>query len=315
MDDIYYLIHVIPRGTYIRDAYDIKTRKQAVQYDCDDFIANYGGVLKTNPHGYEDPDELESSPGVYTTIIHKYNINKIHLFYGIPSACVLILSKTLLLQNNYHINQSTHYGQISDVYTFFPWELKKFIRSQKDASEWFTTLPTNETVFHGDIDLHKYCCDVVPIQHFRHKVGAHKPIKFDNNEVKYVATMPQYLSYKYVNNFPTFICEKGEPDMTLKPNYSNAWIDKRMATDELSDLIKHNRISALKKYTSKRANIFNKIKTDIGFVYSNLQQLNCSADKYAQEYRRIYPDAIAATNNRQAPPRSRKRGRKSTGSS
>ena len=54
---------------------------------------------------------------MYLSIITKDNINKEYIF---PGKYIIILSKKLLLQQNYHMNLTDYNGIVSEKNTFFP---------------------------------------------------------------------------------------------------------------------------------------------------------------------------------------------------
>lgn len=130
MEEIYYLIHSTNNP------------------DCINWTK-----LKTSEFNTDD-----QFPGVYLSIITKDNIEKEFIFSG---KYIIILSKKLLLQKNYHLNLRDYNGIVSEKNTYFPWNLNKFISKSKDllSSEM---RPQNEAVFHDNIDM-KYCCGIISI--------------------------------------------------------------------------------------------------------------------------------------------------------
>lgn len=130
MDDIYYLIHTTNDPNCIN-----WTELRTAQFNTDDQF-----------------------PGVYLSIIAKDNIDKENIY---PGKYIIILSKKLLLQKNYHINLTDYNGIVSEKNTYFPWNLNKFMNKNRHllTSE---TMPQNEVVFHDNIDM-KYCCAIISI--------------------------------------------------------------------------------------------------------------------------------------------------------
>lgn len=259
-----------------------------MHFECDNIIEKYGGKLRV-PY-MSNNLFIRDFPGIYTTIITKYNIDKIQL-YGIDNndACVIILSKTLLLQNNYHINVRDAFGVVNPIFTYFPWELDKLIQAQKrfhsfGAIEQF--FGYNETIFHNDIDLHKYCCKIVPMIEFKKElVDFNTAVTFDYSpkwwhyifkKNKNSTIKPSYDDEIIYNRYPTTkydtsTCIKGAPNDIYKPMYyishniKNNWNVK--VNNEFSNAIAENDIKALKIFTTDPANIFCKIKDDLIFIY------------------------------------------------
>ena len=130
MEEIYYLIHTTNNPDCIN-----WTELRTAKFNIDDQF-----------------------PGVYLSIITKDNINKEFIF---PGKYIIILSKKLLLQKNYHINLTDYNGIVSEKNTYFPWNLDKFMNKNRHLllSE---TKPQNEVVFHDNIDM-KYCCGIISI--------------------------------------------------------------------------------------------------------------------------------------------------------
>ncbi len=123
MEDIYYLVHTTNNPNY-----------------------NTWDYLKTAEFNTDD-----QFPGVYLSIITKYNIDNEFIF---PGKYILIFSKKLLYQKNYHINFTDYNGIISERNTYYPWNLDKFIQKVKENIGKRTS---NEVVFHDNISM-KYLC-------------------------------------------------------------------------------------------------------------------------------------------------------------
>ena len=90
-------------------------------------------------------------PGVYMSLITKKNVDTERLYTG---KVVLLFSRRLLEQNNYHVNYIDHNGIITNK-TVFRWNLDKFVEYEASIENRYG----NEIVFHDDIDL-KYLCKV-----------------------------------------------------------------------------------------------------------------------------------------------------------
>ena len=130
MENIYYLIHTTNNPDCINWS-ELKTAK----FNTDDQF-----------------------PGVFLSIITKDNINDEFIF---PGKYIIILSKKLLLQKNYHMNLRDYNGIISENNTYFPWQLDDFISKSKNLLTG-KRKPQNEVVFHDNIDM-KYCCAIISI--------------------------------------------------------------------------------------------------------------------------------------------------------
>lgn len=157
-DDIYYLIHVTNDSKCL---HPVNWKE-----------------LKTSNFNTDD-----QFPGVYFTLITKYNIDYEKLF---PGKYILIFSKNLLYQHNYHINLTDYNGIITEKNTYYPWNIDKFVIDNK-LKCIASKKSMNEVIFHDNIDM-KYCCC----------------IKNKDNDLE----LPRI---SYVNNEP--------PDLTKIPFY------------------------------------------------------------------------------------------------
>jgi hypothetical protein len=97
--------------------------------------------------------EEDQFPGVYFSLITKYNLKYERLF---PAKNCLIFSKKLLEQQNYHINFVDYNGFINESNTYFPWELDKVVKKLKSHKGDFT----NEVIFHDNISLDYLCLKI-----------------------------------------------------------------------------------------------------------------------------------------------------------
>lgn len=97
--------------------------------------------------------EDDQFPGVYFSLITKYNLKYERLF---PAKNCLIFSKKLLEQQNYHINFVHYNGFINESNTYFPWELNKVVKKLKSHKGDFT----NEVIFHDNISLDHLCLKI-----------------------------------------------------------------------------------------------------------------------------------------------------------
>jgi hypothetical protein len=130
MDEIYYLIHSTNNP------------------DCINWCELRSAEFNTD----------DQFPGVYLTIITKDNINKEWIFSG---KYIIIISKKILLQKNYHMNLRDYNGIITEKNTYFPWNLDIFISKSTTLLPGETRL-NNEVIFHDNIDM-KYCCGIISI--------------------------------------------------------------------------------------------------------------------------------------------------------
>lgn len=98
-------------------------------------------------------NEEDQFPGVYFSLITKYNLKYEHLF---PAKNCLIFSKKLLEQLNYHINFVDYNGFINESNTYYPWELDRVLKKIKSHKGEFL----NEVVFHDNISLNYLCLKI-----------------------------------------------------------------------------------------------------------------------------------------------------------
>ena len=103
--------------------------------------------------GLRKSTEDDQFPGVYFSLITKYNLKYERLF---PAKNCFIFSKKLLEQQNYHINFVDYNGFINESNTYFPWELNKVVKKLKSHKGDFT----NEVIFHDNISLDHLCLKI-----------------------------------------------------------------------------------------------------------------------------------------------------------
>jgi hypothetical protein len=200
-------------------------------------------------------------PGVYLTIITKDNIDKEYLY---PGKYIIIFSKKLLLQKNYHINLRDYNGIVSETNTYYPWNLDKFLSKNRQLL-LSGKQSLSEVVFHDNIDM-KYCCGIIGI------------FKNDTN-IK-------------INNFlPKMVIENEEdPDMTKQPFVCYPFEDIYTGIDPLpkSSNKWYEMMAKVCKVNIDEANntpeyIIKKIKDNANELYNNRDEQNINLLKqYSQ---------------------------------
>lgn len=133
-------------------------------------------------------------PGVYLSIITEDNINTEYVF---PGKYIIILSKKLLLQQNYHINLTDYNGIVSEKNSYFPWNIHKFISKNRGL---LLSETQSEVVFHDNIDM-KYCCGIISIlkKDTNIKINNFLPaIEFENEEDPDMSKHP-FFCYPFEN--------------------------------------------------------------------------------------------------------------------
>ena len=234
MEEIYYLIHTTNNPDCIN-----WTELRTAEFNTDDQF-----------------------PGVYLSIITKDNINKEYIF---PGKYIIILSKKLLLQKNYHINLTDYNGIVSEKNTYFPWNLHNFIN--ENSNLLLSEKPSqNEVVFHDNIDM-KYCCGIISI------------LKKDTNIKK--------------NNFlPKIEIENEEdPDMTKQPFLCYPFEDIYTGSNPLPKssnkwyemMSKVCKVNIVDEANSTPEDIIKKIKDKANELYNNRDEQNINLLKqYSQ---------------------------------
>jgi len=129
MDDILYLIH----NTYTYDTTWTELKISSIDHIDHQF------------------------PGVYFTLITKDNL-KTESLYGYNH--ILVFSKKLLEQENYHINIRDYNGFINEKNTYYPWTLNKAVKKIKQITKKTKYYMGNEVIFHDPIPM-KYLCMVI----------------------------------------------------------------------------------------------------------------------------------------------------------
>jgi len=230
MEDIYYLVHTTNNPNY-----------------------NTWEYLKTTPFNTDD-----QFPGVYFSIITKYNIDNEFIY---PGKYILIFSKKLLYQNNYHINFTDYNGIISENNTYIPWNLNNFINKVKE-NEGNKTF--NEVVFHDNIDM-KYLCltlQKIPGQ----KINQILPREIIENDISPDLSKKPFYCYPFEDIYTGSDPQPRSPKkwFEMMANVCNIKINQDDNDEEIVDKIKkkslelyNNRdlqnIKLLKEYTNNNS--------------------------------------------------------------
>ena len=229
---------------------------------------------KTKDYNKEDWTELKTSsidnsddqfPGVYLTLITKDNIKSEKLYSG---KYVLIFSRKLLNQKNYHINIQDNNGMITETNTYYPWNINEAVDKIKKSTE-NTTM--NEVVFHDPISM-EYLCEV---------------IKFPTAEELANLSDEDFDKYRPNSLLPEEIMENDfEPDMTKEPFYcypqdNYTGVDKTSSSskDFLETMAKVCNINTNTDKTLDEKELFDKIKKKIPHLYSKRNEQNIQALK------------------------------------
>jgi len=151
-----------------------------------------------NPFNINDineliPSKLENAehqfPGVFFSLITKNNIHTEPLY---SNDNILIFSKKLLEQKNYHINIRDYNGWINETNTFFSWELDKAVNIINNIDNEIG----NEVVFHDTISM-KYLISYI-------KSGSNKDLPNEINSINIpeadMTKIPFYC-IPYENNY------------------------------------------------------------------------------------------------------------------
>lgn len=161
MDDIFYLIHVT-------------NDKQCTTWN----------ELITS-----DFNTTHQFPGCYLSVITKYNINSESIY---PGKYILVFSKKLLLQTNYHFNIIDYNGIITEKNTYYPWSIDEFVCKNNNICKQGKH-PMSEIVFHDNIDMN-YCCRIINIDNKNVKTNNYLPeISIYNDELPDMSKLPFYF--------------------------------------------------------------------------------------------------------------------------
>jgi hypothetical protein len=204
-----------------------------------------------NPFNINDiteliPSKLENAeqqfPAVFFSLITKNNIQTEPLY---SHDNILIFSKKLLEQKNYHINIRDYNGWINETNTYFSWELDKAVKIINN----FHNSIGNEVVFHDSISM-KYLISYI-------KSGSNKVLP---NNIDFINILEPDMS-----KIP-FYC------IPFENNYSG--IEKlKMSSREF--YIKMAKMCLIEDIEDKtREDIIELIKNNINKFYKNRELLN-----------------------------------------
>ena len=205
--DIYYLVHV-----------------------TDIYNSNWKELIPSPMSEYQ-------FPGVYFTLITKENILTENLF---PGRYILIFSRKILEQHNYHINIRDYNGIISEKNTYFYWQLpqavKKIHKNIKNIKNTKISLE-NEVVFHDPVSM-DYLCQVIDTYKFLKITNIILPkYPLENEVLPDMSKEPFYcfpMERKYTGYFPM----KESSRRFFKKMATYCGVDKKLPTDEIIEQIR-----------------------------------------------------------------------------
>ena len=193
-------------------------------------------------------------PGIYFSLITKDNIETESIYSG---KYILIFSKNLLHQKNYHINLVDYNGIITEKNTYYPWMLNDFISDHKKLCVRRKTT-MNEIVFHDNIDM-KYCCCV----NIRNRIDEDyllPNMQFENNMLPDMTKIPFFcfpFEYIYTGRNPL-------------PKSSIEWYIAMSKIANIDDTLD----------TLDTLDTIEKIKEKAEYLYNNRSKQNIKALRY-----------------------------------
>jgi len=195
-------------------------------------------------------------PGVYFTLITKTNIDKEELF---EENNILIFSKKLLEQKNYHINIRDYNGFINEKNTYFSWQLDDAVKKINKIAINSNDYIGNEIVFHDNIPI-KYLCLYIQSYKISNELNKNFP--------KTALYLPRFEIYNDIL-----------PDMNKIPFYCVPYESNYTGINpfELSSIKFYIKMAKMCNIDIKeedcRENIINKIKEKIPELYRNRELL------------------------------------------
>jgi hypothetical protein len=234
MDSVYYLVHTT--STYNSDWKELITSKV---------------------HDFE-------FPGVYFSIITKHNIRQLALYpqYEAEKTKMLIFSKKLLEQKNYHINLADYNGHVTEDNTYFTWNVEEAIDKINAAPAY--AYYGHEVVFHDPIPMDYLCVVIdsvasIPLNHLL-------PDFSIENKTPSDMTKRPFLCYPFERNFGGKDPRKESSRHFFEKMAVTCGVDKELSTDEIIKQIKDKleylythrekqNIKALQTMTRKSASV------------------------------------------------------------
>jgi hypothetical protein len=138
------------------------------------------------------PSKIEEAeqqfPGVYFSLITKNNIETEPLY---SNKNILIFSKKLLEQRNYHINIRDYNGWINEKNTYFSWELEKAVKKINSFQNWIG----NEVVFHDAISIKHL------LRYIRCSSNKELPKEIEENNQEVDMSKIPFYCIPYENNY------------------------------------------------------------------------------------------------------------------
>lgn len=140
----------------------------------------YQGVASMYENKWSENKYGEEFPGIFMNYITENDVHDSIRYWG---DIMLVFSKKLLNQNNYHINIIDNNGYISENLTFFKFNIDK-MPNQKDVVDFYEKIymdyPGNEIVFHDKIHISSLCEIWVDKKENYHKLIKQIPKKYIN---------------------------------------------------------------------------------------------------------------------------------------
>jgi len=217
-----------------------------------------GKLVDLHPSPIENVND--QFPGVYFSLITKQNRYREPLYY---ENNILIYSKKLLEQRNYHININDYNGFINEQNTYFSWQLDKAVEKINEIASMNKSHVGNEVVFHDTIPVSYLCLN---IQKFNISNELIPKIPYYNLSGLFLP------SHEIYNNIP--------PDMSKIPFYCVPYENNYTGRDKfkLSSrkfYVKMAKMCNIKiDKTHSRDEIIEKIKNEMNYFYNNRKFLN-----------------------------------------
>lgn len=228
-------------------------------------------------------DINDQFPGVFFSLITRDNIKYENLYIddNTRNYNILIFSKKLLEQENYHINFRDYNGFINETNTYYPWELDtvvKKIKGQKKLNDNWNT----EVVFHDKISLDYLCVNITIPNPYNLIL---------NSQTFNELVLPKYEVYNDIL-----------PDKTKKPFYCHAMEFKYSGINPLKksseNFYKKMAIMCNVDNNLSREEIIDKINLKIEELYNNREKQQLSKFKSLIKSDKNRNTLIKSTNSR-----------------